>query len=162
MFKGQVSSTLKLLQLLKQGKSLESMAFTRVQIRRKLADMQREGFVREEKDGRYKITKRGRDLLSEEKIWAFEIPRQKKWDYRWRMVLYDIPAAKRKTRHIFREKLREMGLMLYQNSVWVHPYPLEEIVAVIADFYGLKDCVMFAVAERINGEKRLRQEFGLK
>lgn len=162
MFRGQVSLTLQVLKLLGQGKSLESLPLTRVQVRRKLADMQKEGFVKEEKEGRYSVTYRGRSLLSEEKVWALEIPKQKKWDHRWCMVLYDIPAAKRKTRHVFREKLREMGLKLYQNSVWVYPYPLEEVVSVIADFYGLKGCVMFAVAERINGEKKLRQEFELE
>lgn len=161
MFKGQVSLTVQVLKLLAHGKSLESLPINRIQVRRKLLDMVKEGFVAERGDT-YMLTKRGRDLLSEERIWALTIPKQKKWDQRWRMVLYDIPAYKRHRRHAFREKLREMGLVMYQQSVWVYPYPLEEVVSVIGDFYGLKSCVLFAVAERLHGEAALKRTFGLK
>jgi len=160
MFKGHVSFTIEVLRLLSQGKSLESLPWSRAQIRRKLKDLEKEGLIKE-KSGHVVLTRRGRDVLSEERIWALTIPSQKKWDHRWRMVLYDIPVAKNFRRHVFRAKLREMGLVLYQNSVWVYPYPVEEIVSVIADFYGLRDYVLFAVAERLHGEGELRKVFGL-
>ena len=109
----------------------------------------------------YTLTKRGTKTLSEEKIWNLSISTPKKWDGKWRIVLFDIPKHKQKRRDIFRLRLKGLGLVLYQNSVWIHPYPLEETVRAIGDFYSLSDCIHFIVAERVTGEKTLRKHFSL-
>ncbi len=110
---------------------------------------------------RYTITQKGRKTVSEAKIWGLTIPTPKVWDGRWHLVLFDIPNDKRKRRDIFRARLKELGLILYQNSVWIYPYPLEEVVRQVADFYKLSPCVSYIVAKKISGEKNLRQHFKL-
>ena len=111
--------------------------------------------------GRYQVTMKGRNTVSEAKIWELIIPMPKVWDGRWRFVLFDIPADKRKRRDIFRLRLKELGFVLYQNSVWVHPYPVESTVAQIAEFYKLSQCISYITAEKISGEKLLRNHFSL-
>jgi len=111
--------------------------------------------------GRYQVTAKGRNTVSEAKIWELTIPTPKAWDGQWHLVLFDIPNDKRKRRDIFRARLKELGLILYQNSVWIYPYPLEETVRQVADFYRLSPCISFVVAEKVSGEKQLRKHFKL-
>lgn len=110
----------------------------------------------------YTLTTKGKNILNEEKVWSLSIPTPPRWDKKWRVVLFDIPADKRKRRDIFRLRLKELGLTLYQNSVWVYPYPLEKVVREIAGFYHLSNCVSFITAESLTGEQKLRSQFGLK
>lgn len=50
----------------------------------------------------------------------------RKWDGRWRMVLFDIPVARDSHRKRLRRYLHDRGLGCLQGSVWVTPDPLEE------------------------------------
>lgn len=40
------------------------------------------------------------------------------WDGRYRIVIFDIPEARRGTRKFLREKLKEWGFVKWQKSVW--------------------------------------------
>lgn len=120
----------------------------------------RRGYIAR-KGKRYSVLPAGKRVLSESAVWSASIPTPKKWDGKWRLVVFDIPAGKRKRRDIFRIRLRELGLVLYQRSVWIYPYPLEDAVKKLAIFYGLGKCVSFVTAERLTGEKALRLHFKL-
>ncbi len=50
----------------------------------------------------------------------------RKWDGRWRLVLFDVPAAQNSHRARLRRYLRDKGFGYLQNSVWITPDPLEE------------------------------------
>ena len=151
--------TLLLLRLLSEQQLIPKGLFeSKKKKSRKLWEMRRLGYITSNAD----VTIRGKYMLSEEKIWSLTIPYQKHWDGKWRMVLFDIPAKKSKQRESFRLRLKELGLVLYQNSVWICPYPLEKTIRAISDFYMISDCVLFVVAEKLNGENKLMQTFGLK
>ncbi|HVV39065.1 MAG TPA: CRISPR-associated endonuclease Cas2 [Candidatus Paceibacterota bacterium] len=122
--------------------------------------MKYRGYIKGGK-GTYRLTTKGRHILNEENVWSLTIPTPPSWDKKWRIVLFDIPKDKRKRRDAFRLRIKELGLVLYQNSVWVYPYPLEETVRAIATFYHLSGCVSFITAEHISGEKKLRSYFNL-
>lgn len=47
---------------------------------------------------------------------------KKKWDKKWRVVVFDIEERKRRKRNVLREKLRELGFGMIQESVWISPY----------------------------------------
>lgn len=49
---------------------------------------------------------------------------KKKWDKKWRLVVYDIKEISRNTRDRLREKLRELGLGMLQQSVWISPHDI--------------------------------------
>ncbi len=132
----------------------------RVRLVRKLRALHERGYLTKQGE-KYVTSRLAHQKLNEDKVWSLSIPKPKKWDGKWRMVLFDIPAKKEKQRHIFRLRLKELGLVLYQHSVWVYPYPLEKEVRAISDFYAISDDVLFATAESLNGEQRLKQEFKL-
>jgi len=47
--------------------------------------------------------------------------RNKKWDRKWRLVLFDVAEKKKRTRENLRAKLKELGFAQLQKSVWITP-----------------------------------------
>lgn len=128
---------------------------------RKVYYLKRLGYLHQLEET-YFISPKGLQLLSEEAIWSLTIKKTPTWNGKWHLVLFDIPKDKRKRRDAFRLRLKELGLVLYQNSVWIYPYPLEYTVQNIATFYKLTGCVSFIVAENLTGEKTFLNHFKLK
>jgi phenylacetic acid degradation operon negative regulatory protein len=55
-----------------------------------------------------------------------EVQWRRRWDGRWRLVLFDIPVAFNTHRAQLRQYLREKGFGYLQNSVWITPDPMGE------------------------------------
>ncbi len=51
----------------------------------------------------------------------------RRWDGRWRMVLFDLPQAKAHARARLRRFLKSSRFGFLQNSVWISPDPLSDI-----------------------------------
>ena len=59
----------------------------------------------------------------------------KRWDRRWRVVIYDIKEQRRVTRSLLQRTLRNFGFCKLQNSVWVYPHDCEALLIMLkADF----------------------------
>jgi hypothetical protein len=83
----------------------------------------------------YQFTDNGKIKLQKFIIDNLEIKKPKKWDKRWRVVIFDIPEELKNIRRIFQEKLKELGFYCLQKSVWVHPFPCEQEINVLKEFY---------------------------
>lgn len=84
----------------------------------------------------------------------------KKWDYLWRMVIFDIPEKKRKSRIAFRRDLASSGFYPLQESVFVSPYKCEKEIIEIAKNYGiLSHILVFTVASLGSRERGVRAYF---
>lgn len=55
----------------------------------------------------------------------------RKWDRRWRLVIFDISEEERDRRDGLRRKLKELGLGMLQKSIWITPY---DFMADLRDF----------------------------
>jgi CRISPR/Cas system-associated endoribonuclease Cas2 len=87
--------------------------------------------------------------------------RPKKWDRRYRLIMFDIPEKRRQTRDQLRYQMQEVGFLRVQDSAWVYPYDCEEFVALLkADLHIGKD-VLYAVIEEIENDKDIRKHFNL-
>ncbi|MBI4325005.1 MAG: CRISPR-associated endonuclease Cas2 [Chloroflexi bacterium] len=58
---------------------------------------------------------------------------RRRWDGRWRLVLFDVPEARSSTRNKLRRYLQSRGFGYLQNSVWVTPDPVHRERAILAD-----------------------------
>jgi len=58
---------------------------------------------------------------------------RRRWDGRWRLVLFDLPNAQSTLGNRLRRQLRRMRFGWLQNSVWISPDPLEAEKTVLAD-----------------------------
>lgn len=50
---------------------------------------------------------------------------RKKWDGKWRTVIFDIEEKSRHERDSLREELKGLGFGKLQESVWISPFPIE-------------------------------------
>lgn len=117
-----------------------------------------------ERDGKkyIRLTQSGQKVVQLEKEKVALITRKKKrWDHRWRMVVFDVPERRRKVRSKLCATMREVGFVRLQDSVWVYPYDCEDFMALLkADLKIGKD-VLYAIAETIEYDAPLRKHFGL-
>ncbi len=118
--------------------------------------------VREMHHGRcaLRITKKGRDYLSKEgRIRAIARPRR--WDRKWRVIIFDIKEPNRRTRDLLRRELNAVGFRKVQGSVWAYPFPCEEYIALLkADMRIGKD-VLYLVVDELENDRVLREHFSL-
>ena len=109
-------------------------------VRYKLDTLKRQGLVNiSESDGKTRIslTKAGRTRILEYEVDTMEIPKQVPWDDQWRFVIFDIPEKKKLARNVFREKLRALGFVKVQQSVWRHKYPCRSQIEFLVRLYQI-------------------------
>lgn len=83
------------------------------------------------------------------------------WDGKWRIVIFDIPENKKKSREIFRSKLKELGFKMVQNSVWICPHDIQSVIKMMTGYYNINEYVHFIVADKLSGEQKFIKEFDL-
>ncbi len=126
-------------------------------------NLEKKGFlVFRNKDGELgvEITKKGKEALrnlSLEKI--SKEKRKEEWDGKWRIVMFDIPEKKRKIRGLLRDSLKRMGFLQIQGSVWIYPYPCEEIVTLIKSNVSLEREVVYMTANSFEKDNIYRKKF---
>lgn len=116
------------------------------------------------KNGEYKIelTSRGKKLALRAALKNMRLGRQIKWDGKWRVAIFDIPRKRNSERACLRSKLKEMGMLRIQDSVFVYPYPCEKEVMFWASLLNVVRNVQVMEAKFLTGlDTSLRKEFRL-
>ena len=120
-------------------------------------------FERREGKSYARITPAGKRVLAfEEQKTALNNKKKRQWDKRWRVIIFDIPEKRRRTRDRLRITMRELGFAHLQDSVWVYPYDCEDLVALLKADLKIGAAVLYMVVEHIENDKRLRAQFALK
>lgn len=129
-----------------------------------MSRMKKKGWVRFEESGgkRYpRLTVRGRKQVEKVSLGSIAIRKPLRWDRRWRMVIFDIEERRKANRKKIRLLLQRLGFLRLQNSVWVHPYDCEEIVALIKTDMRIGRDVLYVIADAIEFDRPLREQFEL-
>ena len=92
---------------------------------------------------------------------SLTVQKPKRWDGRWRIVMFDVWERRRAVRDRLRYLLQKIGFVKLQNSVWTYPYDCEEVVALIRSELRVGKGAMYLIADGIEGDKVLREHFGL-
>ena len=113
-------------------------------------------------DGKFlQLTKEGERSLEEFEHRDFKLPKPKKWDKKWRILIFDIKEKRRDVRDLLRKTLVSIGFVRLQNSVWIYPYDCEDLITLLkADFKIGRD-VLYVIADRVENDKTLREQFNL-
>jgi CRISPR-associated endonuclease Cas2 len=115
----------------------------------------------EYEDGMLRITEEGKRFLIKETLFENYKKRKKKWDRKWRVLIFDIPEKRKIDREHIRHTLISIGFMRLQRSVWVYPYDCEELITLIkADIKIGKD-VLYMIVDAIEYDKPIKKYFGL-
>lgn len=107
------------------------------------------------------LSKKGKKIALAHDIFNMKIKKPRKWDYRWRILMFDVPEKMKKIREAFRMHLKQMEFYEFQKSVFVHPYPCQDEFEYIVEFYNARRYMRFVVAEEIDNVLELKKHFGL-
>ena len=108
------------------------------------------------------LTDKGKKKASWMQINDLKIKKQKKWDKKWRLVIFDISELKKDYREAFRGKLKELEFYPLQKSIWICPFDCETEIELLKDFFGLKDEELRTIiAEKIGDDSKLKKFFNL-
>ena len=109
------------------------------------------------------ITDNGKKLIKNFDYSDLELPKFKKWDKKWHLVIFDIPEKKSKERRAFSKKLKDIGFYPMQESVFIYPYDCRNEIDFICEFLSISRHVNYCLVEFL--EKRegdLRKIFNLR
>lgn len=112
------------------------------------------------KGGSLELTKKGRweaGIRSE----IINLGSSRKWDGKWRVVIFDVPENKRGVRRELRRAIALYGFVKLQQSVWVYPYKCDDFVQLVRTYLGIRQNIMCVTADTIENDSWLKKEFGL-
>ena len=99
-----------------------------------------------------------------QKIDALErltVKKPRRWDGKWRVVVFDIWERRRPVRDRLRYLLKKIGFQKIQHSVWVYPYDCEELLAFIRTELRVGGGVIYLIAEGIEHDRALKARFDI-
>lgn len=112
-------------------------------------------------NGYYQLTSTGKRILRRLELADYKLKQPKKWDGKWRILIYDIAERKGVIRRQIMELFKQIGLYRLQDSVWVYPYDCEEIMGLLKTEFGVGKEILYIIADEIENDRHLRLEFGL-
>lgn len=111
------------------------------------------------------LTDEGRERIRRvlmRRAFQSSIEPKKKWDGKWRLILFDISTSERSKRNAFRTMIRRIGAVMLQKSVWVYPYDCSEHISLLRQFFDLpEDALRLVEASAIGDDRILRKHFNV-
>lgn len=126
--------------------------------------LRRKGFIEWKNNNgvwRMRLTEQGRRHVARARLRMMSIPRPRRWDGRWRFVMFDIPEEQRSLRRHLRSLIIQLGFYRFQDSVWVYPYDCEEVITLLKVELGTNNNLLYVVADAVEYDLPLRKHFEL-
>lgn len=109
----------------------------------------------------YAITRLGKKHLLRFRVETLILPRKSTWDKKWRVIMFDIPERHGRARRALSFKLKIIGAFQLQKSVFVYPFPCQDEIDFISEFFQVSPYVRYMEANMIEGDHELKQYFDL-
>lgn len=87
--------------------------------------------------------------------------RSKKWDGKWRMVLYDIDAKAKTKQQGIRKALKDLGFIQLQRSVYIIPFDCRKQVSFMRVQFALGNAIQYIDGAEFEDDIPYRRHFGL-
>ncbi|MEK7553844.1 MAG: CRISPR-associated endonuclease Cas2 [Patescibacteria group bacterium] len=134
------------------------------QARKRISVLITDGYlVLDERDGKkfIRLTEKGERFAAMMHEGTLAPKRPKRWDRKWRMLIFDIPERRRGIREKIRTTLITLGFVRLQDSVWVFPYDCEDFILVLKAEFKIGKDVLYVIADHIENDRHLRHHFSL-
>lgn len=84
----------------------------------------------------------------------------KKWDGKWRIIIYDIFTGKKQERELFRRTLQKMKFYRLQKSVYLTPFPCKDEIEYLRQVCNVGNEVLILTVSGIENEHAYKEYFG--
>ena len=125
--------------------------------------LKRQGYIITERHNHQiyiSLTAEGKKKAGRFQIDSLVIAKPKKWDGKWRIVIFDIQDKQRVKREGLRGFLKRLQFCQLQKSVWIHAFDCRDEVQLLKDFFGFSNKeLQFIVAETIDNQQKLKDYF---
>ncbi len=121
-------------------------------------DLKKRGYLEEVEDKGekfLKLTNKGKLRIIKKKFLG-------KWDGLWRIIAFDIPEKRKKTRDLFRSKLSELGSKPIQKSVWITPNDISTELEDLISILNLEENVDYFISKAVTNEEKYLEIFDMK
>lgn len=129
-------------------------------VRRSIDRLYAQGFLKHER-GALALTANGSRALRRIQVKIFDHQRLRRWDGKWRVLIFDVPERKRALRDSIRATLRANGFTRVQNSVWVYPFDCEDWVNLWKAELNIGRTLLYLIVDSIEGDDALKRRFDL-
>lgn len=132
---------------------------------RSLSRLIRYGYIKVEETSsgkRLRLTQKGERYALRLGTGSLVPKKPKRWDKKWRILIFDIPERRKGTREQIRRALISLGFFRLQDSVWVYPYDCEDIITLLKTDFRIGKDVLYIVADVIEYDLPLRKHFELE
>jgi DNA-binding transcriptional regulator PaaX len=137
----------------------------RYRLRRSFEVLRQRGYLmRRIRSGKeeFLVTDKGKKKLAILLTEGLHIKRSKKWDKKWRVVLFDIPETKRHVRRGISKRLKAMGMHALQDSVFVSPFPCKEEIDFLTRHFFAEKYFVYLEADNIESKEDLMSVFKIR
>lgn len=108
------------------------------------------------------LTEKGKQKANWMQINDLKIKKPKKWDKKWRLIIFDVSELKKVYREALRGKLKELKFYPLQKSIWICPFDCRAEIELLKSFFGLSDNELrIIIAENIGSDANFRKIFNL-
>lgn len=137
----------------------------RYALTRSLKNLREAGLVEHISSGQNdyaRLTKEGKKKMHSLKLDSDTTLVNTSWDGFWRIILLDLPEARKSERESLRYLLKKAGFVCLKNSAWISPFPFEHLFINIKKDLGLTTEMMIVVTQFVDDEtkKVLFETFG--
>ena len=119
------------------------------------------GLLRE-RNGLLYMTQKGNFALRQMEAAAEPPAKPRRWDGRWRLLIFDIPEQQKPMREKIRRTLIHIGFVRLQDSVWIYPYDCEDFINLLKTDLKIGKAVLYAIVDELEDDAHLKKQFGLK
>ena len=108
-----------------------------------------------------RLSNKGESVLRTLEAREYAIQKPRRWDRKWRVLIFDIPEYRKGTRDKIRYTLQTIGFVHLQHSVWIYPYDCEDLITLLkADFRIGRD-MLYMIVDSLEGDATIKKRFGL-
>lgn len=114
-------------------------------------------------DGKFlRLTSKGEAKLRQLELRDYKLTKPKRWDKKWRILIFDVPEKHRGIRDKIRNTITAVGFMKLQKSVWVYPYDCEDFVNLIKVDFKIGKDLLYLIVDSIESDKFIKEYFQLQ
>src|SRR3989344_4942664 len=117
------------------------------------------GLLARNTQGFLHITPKGEARLRQLELSDYKLKKPRRWDGKWCMLVFDIPEYRKTLRDIVRRTLISIGFVRLQDSVWIYPYPCDDLIALLKTDFRVGRDILYIIADSIENDVALRKQF---